>query len=75
MEKKKSGKINIIFFIDYNEKSGLGHLNRCKHLIELLGKNNISIVTQKKFTLKGTKSYVGEFTDFINSVHINILAK
>lgn len=65
MEKKKSGKINIIFFIDYSEKSGLGHLNRCKHLIELFGKNNITIVTQKKFTLKGTKSYVGEFTNFI----------
>ena len=66
MEKKKSGKINIIFFIDYSEKSGLGHLNRCKHLIDLFGKNKITTITQKKLILKGTKNYVGEFSNFID---------
>ena len=43
---KEIGKINIIFLLII-VKSGLGHLNRCKHLIDLFGKNKITTITQK----------------------------
>ncbi len=46
-------KLNIIFFIDYDENTGLGHLNRCLHLLKYFQKCNITFVTKKKLNIKG----------------------
>ena len=41
-------KLNFIFFIDFNENSGLGHLNRCLHLLKYYKSNNITFMPNKE---------------------------
>ena len=68
---KKNNKIiklnsnkEIIFFIDYNEKSGMGHLNRCLHFRENFKNQKITFVTEKKFYFKGIRNINCKLNDF-----------
>ena len=39
---------SIIFFIDFHENSGLGHLNRCLKLKKILKIGDVTFITQTK---------------------------
>jgi spore coat polysaccharide biosynthesis predicted glycosyltransferase SpsG len=59
-------KINIIFFIDYDENSGLGHLNRCLHFLKYFHQSNITFVTKKRVNIKGIININNFFLSIIN---------
>lgn len=63
-------KLNFIFFIDFNENSGLGHLNRCLHLLKYYKSNNITFVTEKKVKINGVKNINEKFSTVINQKKI-----
>jgi len=67
-------KLNFIFFIDFNENSGLGHLNRCLHLLRYYKSNHITFVTEKKIRIKGIKNINDKFSDVINQKKIYDIA-
>ena len=67
-------KLNLIFFIDFNENSGLGHLNRCLHLLKYYKSNHITFVTEKKVRIKGIKNINDKFSTVINRKKIYDLA-
>ena len=59
-------KLDLIFFIDFNENSGLGHLNRCLHLLKYYKSNHITFVTEKKIRVKGIKNINTKFSAIIH---------
>lgn len=56
---------NIIFFLDFHENSGLGHLNRCLKLRDILNIKNVTFVTQKKINIINIHCINKNFGDFI----------
>ena len=67
-------KLNVIFFIDYDKNSGLGHLNRCLHFLKYLKSDKITFVTKKKIFLKGIKNINKTFSSVIENKNIYDLA-
>ena len=63
-------KLNFIFFIDFSENSGFGHLNRCLHLLKYYKSNNITFVTEKKIEIRGIKNINGKFSNVIKQKKI-----
>ena len=66
-------KLNVIFFIDYDKNSGLGHLNRCLHFLKYLKSDKITFVTKKNI-LKGIKNINKTFSSVIENKNIYDLA-
>ena len=67
-------KLNVIFFIDYDKNSGLGHLNRCLHFLKYLKSDKITFVTKKKIFLKGIKNINKTFSSVFENKNIYDLA-
>jgi len=67
-------KLDFIFFIDFNENSGLGHLNRCLHFLRYYKSSNITFVTEKKVRIKNIKNINDKFTTVVNQKKIYDLA-
>tara|TARA_B100001250_G_C19774058_1_gene778686 strand:- start:506 stop:1837 length:1332 start_codon:yes stop_codon:yes gene_type:complete len=57
----------IIFFIDFNENSGLGHLKRCLKLNDVLKAKDTTFVSDKVFYSKKVKSIKSNINKFIKS--------
>ena len=56
---------NIVFFLDFHENSGLGHLNRCLKLRDILNIKNVTFVTQKKINISNIHCINKNFGEFI----------
>jgi spore coat polysaccharide biosynthesis predicted glycosyltransferase SpsG/ribosomal protein S18 acetylase RimI-like enzyme len=62
----KKKKLNIVFFIDYDIDTGLGHLNRCLHLIKFIKSAKITFISKKKIKVNGIKNINDSFNKIIN---------
>ncbi len=58
---------SIIFFIDFHENSGLGHLNRCLKLKKIFKIKDVTFVTQTKINLPYIKCVNNTFDKFIKN--------
>ncbi len=57
----------IIFFIDFNNNSGLGHLKRCIKLRNYFPKSDVTFLLQKKIKLKNITCKVFSLNEFIKN--------
>lgn len=57
----------IIFFIDFNDKSGLGHLKRCLKLSKYFPKSDVTFLLQKKIKFKNITCKVFSLNEFIKN--------